>query len=86
LKAQNNEEENNKLEQLSFKTDGDFDKYLAKDQDGMGLVSKLIIAAYCTMKGIVIDNTTELHEEERQYFIHDNRDFYYGDFIEINLG
>lgn len=86
LKAQNNEEENNKLEQLSFKTDGDFDKYLAKDQDGMGLVSKLIIAAYCTMKGIVIDNTTELHEEERQYFIHDNRAFYYGDFIEINLG
>ena len=51
IKAQNDEEENELLEKLSFKTAEDFTTYLDEDEDGLCLAQKMVAAAYCTREG-----------------------------------
>lgn len=86
LKAQNVEEENKLLEKLSFKSAKDFIVYLKEDRDGMHLAQKMVAAAYCTRKGIAIDDNTDLYVKEQLYYLNDSRDLHYEYAIDIDLG
>ena len=86
LKAQNLEEENAKLEQLSFKTAEDFIAYLDDDDDGLLLAQKMVAAAYCTNQAIEIDDETELYVDSQLYYFNDCRDVHYEYSTDIDLG
>ncbi len=86
LKAQNIEEENEKLEELSFETANDFIAYLDDDGDDLLLAQKMVAAAYCTQQGIEINDETELSVEEQLYYFNDCRDVHYEYSTDIDLG
>ena len=86
IKAQNEEEENELLEKLSFKTAEDFTTYLDEDEDGLCLAQKMVAAAYCTREGIKIDDDTELYVDEQLYYFNDSRELHYEFSIDIDLG
>ena len=86
IKAQNDEEENELLEKLSFKTAKDFTTYLDEDEDGLCLAQKMVAAAYCTREGINIDDDTELYVDEQLYYFNDSREVHYEYSIDIDLG
>ena len=86
IKAQNDEEENELLEKLSFKTAEDFTTYLDEDEDGLCLAQKMVAAAYCTREGINIDDDTELYVDEQLYYFNDSREVHYEYSIDIDLG
>ena len=86
LKAQNTEEENELLEKLTFKTVEDFISYLEEDKDGFCLAQKMVDAAYCTRKGIEIDDDTELYVDEQLYYFNDCRELHYEYSTDIDLG
>ena len=86
LKAQNVEEENEELEQLSFKTAEDFIAYLDDEYDGICLAPKMVAAAYCAKKGIEIDEETELYVDEQLYYFNDCRNVHYEYSTDIDLG
>ena len=86
IKAQNDEEENELLEKLSFKTAKDFITYLDEDEDGLCLAQKMVAAAYCTREGINIDDDTELYVDEQLYYFNDSREVHYEYSIDIDLG
>ena len=86
IKAQNDEEENELLEKLSFKTAEDFTTYLDEDEDGLCLAQKMVAAAYCTREGIKIDDDTELYVDEQLYYFNDSRELHYEYSIDIDLG
>ena len=83
IKAQNLAEENEKLEKMSFEAAAGFIK---DEDDDFQLASKIVNAAYCTRKGIEIDDNTELYVDEQQYYINDSRDFHYEYESDIDLG
>ena len=86
IKAQNSEEENEKLEQLSFKTAEDFIAYLDENPDDIGLTQKMVFAAYCTWKGMEIDDETQLYVDSQLYYFNDCRDVHYEYETDIDLG
>lgn len=86
LKAQNLEEENEMLEQLSFKTAEDFITYLDKNDDELCLASKMVAAAYCTKQGIEIDDETRLCVHSQLYYFNDCRGVHYEYDTDIDLG
>lgn len=79
IKAQNGESENNILENLTFETAKDFIAYLEDEDrdDCIYLASKIINAAYCTWRGIKINDNTELFIDEKTYYINDDMDVHY---------
>jgi hypothetical protein len=83
IKAQNLDEENEKLEKMSFEAAAGFIK---DEDDDLQLASKIVNAAYCTRKGIEIDDDTELYVDEQQYYINDSRDFHYEYESDIDFG
>jgi hypothetical protein len=86
IKAQCVDEENELLEKLSFKTAEDFKTYLDEDGDDLSLASKMVGAAYCTRKGIEIDDDTELYVDNQLYYFNDCRNFHYEYETDIDLG
>ncbi len=86
IKAQCVDEENELLEKLSFKTAEDFKTYLDEDGDDLGLASKMVGAAYCTRKGIEIDDDTRLQVDNQLYYFNDCRNFHYEYETDIDLG
>ncbi len=86
LKAQNLPEENDLLERLSFETAEDFLTYLSENEDGLCLAQKMVAAAFCTSRGIEIDEDTCLYVEEQLYYFNDSRDVHYEIEVDIDLG
>ena len=86
IKAQNVDEENELLDNLSFKTAEDFITYLDEDEDGLCLAQKMVAAAYCTWKGIEIDDDTELYVDDQLYYFNDSREVHYEYETDIDLG
>lgn len=86
LKAQNLAEENELLERLSFGTAEDFLTYLSENEDGLCLAQKMVAAAFCTSRGIEIDEDTCLYVEEQLYFFNDSREVHYEIEADIDLG
>lgn len=84
--TENVEEENEKLEKLSFKTVDDFKTYLEEEEEGFCLAQKMVAAAYCTKYGIEIDEDTELYVDDQLYYFNDSRDFHYEFETDIDLG
>ena len=86
IKAQNVDEENELLDNLSFKTAEDFITYVDEDEDGLCLAQKMVAAAYCTWKGIEIDDDTELYVDDQLYYFNDSREVHYEYETDIDLG
>ena len=86
IKAQNVDEENELLDNLSFKTAEDFITYLDEDEDGLCLAQKMVAAAYCTWKGIEIDDDIELYVDDQLYYFNDSREVHYEYETDIDLG
>lgn len=86
IKAQNTEDENEKLEQLKFATPEDFIAYLEDEDQELLLAQKMVAAAYCTSQGIEIDEDTTLYVDEQLYYFNDCRDVHYEYSTDIDLG
>lgn len=87
IQAQNVKEEQERLASMLYVDADDFIKVLSDEDDDLNLAQKLVAAAYCTRRGIKIDDDTEVIRDFDLYYFNtccDNLHYEYE--IDIDLG